>query len=109
MNVICNNCGKDTTATVTRTAPHKVICEHCSEPIENISSFVIASLVRDKKFAIETKKAFAFYCDHDKQRLPGVLAQDTNGQSYVKCSKCNNKMAVSEFMISQFKEINKIK
>lgn len=109
MNITCTECGKDTTAQVTKTPPHKVVCEHCHGEIRNVSPFTLKSLVREKKFATTEKKAFTFFCDNDKEHLPGTLAKDAKNQDVIKCTKCGNPMKVSQFMISQFKEISKVK
>jgi len=105
MLIICDKCNKDTEARVTKIAPHRIQCEHCGHLLEKVNKFTLDSLVREKKFVVEQKKAFAFFCDNDKAVLPGILTKDPNGKLFVKCAKCSSKMNVSEFMINQFRDI----
>lgn len=105
MILICSKCNKDTEARVTKSSPHRIVCEHCGNFLENVSNFTLDSLVREKKFVTEQKKAFSFFCDNDKAILPGILAKDDAGKPYVKCAKCSSKMNVSEFMLNQFRDI----
>ena len=101
MNVLCLKCHKEQEARITREKPHRVVCSHCGSEIEGLNSFIMRSLVDQKKFVNEEKSGFSFHCDICKGVYKGVVQKDSK-QPWVKCTNCGEKMPnVSDFMIRQ--------
>lgn len=106
MLITCDKCNRQVEALVTAKPPHKVMCPECNKQIDAVTPFVVNALIREKKFVVDKKEAFSFYCDKDKGYYPGVLTKNEGKRSIVVCSKCGTKMNVTEFMITQLKVTN---